>query len=304
MEASTKAGKTQGCLLWLLDQALASTVVGENYWWVAPVFAQAAIAYKRLKRQIPAHLCKTNDTDKTITLFNGAVIWFKSGDSPDNLYGDDVKAAVVDEASRLKEDSWHAVRSVLTKTRGRVRIIGNVKGRKNWFYVMARKAQQGDPDMAFHKITALDAVAAGVLDGEEIEDARRLLPDNVFRELYLAEPSDDGGNPFGMKAIRDCVANTLERPKAGKFYFVGVDLAKSVDFTVAIAMDENGRVVGFDRWQSSWDETMRRVQAFASYWNKAKICADATGVGDPIVEQLQSMEYIEMPEYHYTCQAR
>lgn len=60
--------------------------------------------------------------------------------------------------------------------------------------------------MRYTKITALDAVNAGVLDEEEIEDARRTLPEAVYRELYLAEPSDDGGNPFGIVAIGDCIA--------------------------------------------------------------------------------------------------
>src|SRR5207302_1736063 len=126
-----------------------------------------------------------------ITLANGAVLWFKSAEKPDNLYGEDVYAAVVDEASRVREEAWHAVRSTLTATRGPIRIIGNVKGRKNWAYRMARRAESGEPGMHYARITAADAVQAGVLDAAEIEDARATLPESVFRELYEAEPSDD-----------------------------------------------------------------------------------------------------------------
>jgi len=50
--------------------------------------------------------------------------------------------------------------------------------------------------MHYARITAKDAVAAGVLDQEEIDDARATLPATVFQELYEAEPSDDEGNPF------------------------------------------------------------------------------------------------------------
>jgi hypothetical protein len=32
-------------------------------------------------------------------------------------------------------------------------------------------------------------------------DEQATLPEHVFRELYLAEPSDDEGNPFGLEAI-------------------------------------------------------------------------------------------------------
>jgi hypothetical protein len=65
-------------------------------------------------------------------VFNRAVIRFKSGEKTDSLYDEDVWAAVLDEASRMREEAFHAIRSTLTATRGKVRLIGNAKGRKNW----------------------------------------------------------------------------------------------------------------------------------------------------------------------------
>lgn len=201
IEASTKAGKTVGCLIWLFEQAFAYGQAGRSYWWVAPVYPQAEIAYRRMKRAIHRSLYKSNDTERRIELPNGALIWFKSGEKPDNLFGEDVYAAVVDEASRIREESWHALRSTLTATQGPVRIIGNVKGRGNWFYHMARRAQRGAPGHHYAKITAADAVAAGILSAAEIEDARATLPESVFQELYLAEPGDMSGlvyRAFGL----------------------------------------------------------------------------------------------------------
>lgn len=130
------------------------------------------------------------DTDQSIELFNGSKIWFKSGVNPDNLYGEDVYAAVVDEASRVKKEAWHAVRSTLTATRGPIRIIGNVRGTDNWMYDLARQAETGaDPSRSYARLTAYDAVAGGVIHPDEIEDAKRDLPEDVFNELYLALPS-------------------------------------------------------------------------------------------------------------------
>ncbi len=281
IEASTKAGKTVGCMAWILDRAWTYGKPGRNFWWVAPVSDQAAIAFKRIRlglAMMPKPI--VNLTNKTIILPNGATLWFKSGDKPDSLYGDDVYAAVIDEASRVKEDAWHAVRSTLTKTRGPVRIIGNVKGRRNWAYHMARKAESGAPDMAYHKLTALDAVAGGVLSAEEVEDARRTLPDHVFRELYLAEPSDDGGNPFGMAAIAACVMPLSTDPPI----CWGWDLAKSHDWTVGIALDAAGHVCRFERWQGPWNDTKRRIIASTS---NVPALVDSTGVGDPVLEDLQ-----------------
>lgn len=280
IEASTKAGKTVGCIAWLFEQAAIHGAPGRNYWWVAPIFPQAKIAFRRMKRGLPQEVFTSHEQDMTITLINGAVIWFKSADKPDGLYGEDVFAAVIDEASRVKEDAWYAVRSTLTATNGPVRIIGNVKGRKNWFYNLARKAEGGERNMSFAKLTAYDAVQAGVLNAEEIEDARRQLPEQVFNELYLAIPSDDGGNPFGLGAIRRCVSPlSTADPKAW-----GIDLAKSVDWTVGIALDEQGAACRFDRFQSPWEETFRRIK---TTMGKPRALVDSTGVGDPVVERLQ-----------------
>src|SRR5579859_6390590 len=49
VEASTKTGKTVAMLIWLLEQAMRGKP-GWNYWWVAPVYPQAKIAYRRLRR--------------------------------------------------------------------------------------------------------------------------------------------------------------------------------------------------------------------------------------------------------------
>jgi phage FluMu gp28-like protein len=244
------------------------------------VFSQCEIAYGRLKRGLPQFTRKPNDSDLTITLGNGAQIVFRSGENPDRLYGEDVYAAVIDEASRMREESWHAIRSTLTATHGPVRIIGNVKGRKNWAYRLARRAESGDADMHYSKITAYDAVDAGILSAGEVEDARAVLPAHVFKELYEAEPSDDQGNPFGIDAIHACIAPESDEPAA----WWGWDLAKSVDWTVGIGLDKHGRVSEFHRFQADWRQTNLRIR---SVTESVPALVDATGVGDPVVEELQ-----------------
>jgi phage terminase large subunit-like protein len=135
IEASTKSGKTAGAIAWLFELALGGKP-GWNYWWVAPIALQARIAFNRMRQHYTGpsgrSIFTANLTDHTLTLPNEAVIAFRSGDHPDSLHGEDVHAAVIDEASRFKQDAWHAIRSTLTATRGPIRIIGNVKGRKNW----------------------------------------------------------------------------------------------------------------------------------------------------------------------------
>lgn len=288
IEASTKSGKTAGCIVWQMDQFLQDTV-GREHWWVAPVSGQAKIAYRRGKKMLqrafrkaghsPEKYIGTHETDRVITFIPTGSRWvFQTGEKPDNLYGEDVEDAVLDEASRMRREAWHAMRSTLTATRGPMRAIGNVKGRKNWFYKMSRLAEQGRDGHEFHRLTAWDAVSAGVLDEAEILDAKASLPDHVFRELYLAEPADDGSNPFGQDAIERQVAPmSTGRPVAW-----GWDLAKSVDWTVGIALDAEGSVCRLVRFQAPWEATISRIKAETS----SPALVDSTGVGDPIMERL------------------
>lgn len=296
VEASTKAGKTAACLVWIIEQALQGKS-GQDFWWICPVYGQAKIAFRRLKAGLPKESYTANESELTLTLINGARIVCKSAEKPDNLYGEDVYAAVFDEASRAREEAWHALRSTLTATRGKVRIIGNVKGRKNWAYKLARKAESGEPGMSYQKITAYDAIDAGILSEDEIEDARRQLPDNVFRELYLAEPSDDEGNPFGIIAIQDCIAPLSSSPPV----CFGVDLAKSTDYTVIIGLDANKTVCVFERFQKSWNETIGTVRRVCG---GTKALVDSTGVGDAVLESLQKDNCYNFEGFKFTAPSK
>lgn len=278
IEASTKAGKTLGCLVWQMGRALSDR---GNHWWVAPVYAQARMAWERAKAMLPAAtVIGTNRTELTITLTNGSVWHFRSGEKPDNLYGEDVKSCVIDEASRCRPEVWYAVRSTLTATGGPVRVIGNVRGRGTWHYMLARRAESGEPDHHYAKLTAYDAVEGGVVSREEVEDARRQLPDHVFRELYLAEASDDGANPFGLEALTQCAQ---PMPDTEPMVW-GFDVARVTDWTVGVGIDREGQVCRVERWRSSWADTVDRIVALCG---KTPGYVDATGVGDVIAETLR-----------------
>ena len=287
IEASTKSGKTAGCMIWLMEQALLHGKDGQNFWWIAPVYSQAKMVHRRIIRSVQTDnsfdaksLYKTNNSELAIEFDNGAKIVCKSADNPDSLYGEDVYGAVIDEATRCKEESWFAVRSTLTATQGKLRIIGNVKGRRNWAYNLARRAETGEKNWHYARITAYDAVSAGVIAKEEVEDARQMLPQNIFQELYEAIPSEDGGNPFGIDSIRSCIGELSNEEPA----WWGWDLARSQDYTWGIALDSQMRVCRNIRFQKQWNQT---IQHIVKEVGDTECLVDATGVGDAVVEDLQ-----------------
>ena len=213
IEASTKSGKTTGCIVWLFEQALQGKD-GDNCWWVAPTYTIAKIAYRRMKRYIkPREFYIENKAELTLTLLNGVTIFFKGADNPDSLYGEDVIAAVLDEATRMKEDAWYAVFTTLSATEGKCKIIGNVKGTNNWVYKLARESEPGSkPDWKYFKLTAIDAVNAGIMKQSIVDEAERTLPKGIFLELYFGIPFVNSADKFcysfdETKHIKSCVWN-------------------------------------------------------------------------------------------------
>lgn len=278
IDGSTKSGKTQGAIVWQMGLVLSRPGV---HWWVAPVYQQTKVAYRRVIKMLPRTTIKrVSLTALEIELTNGSLWQFRSAEKPDNLYGEDVVSAVIDEASRCRNESWIAVRSTLTATGGPIRAIGNVRGRTNWHYQMGRRAEAGDVDHHYAKLTALDAVAGGVMRQAELDDARRVLPDHVFRELYMCEPADDGGNPFGIEAIAQCVGPLSTAPAV----VYGLDYARVADWTVLIGLDRHGRVCDFHRFRAAMSETADRV---ARIVGSTPGYFDATGVGDALVDELR-----------------
>lgn len=290
-EASPKAGKTMSHIEWWLDRG--SKRGFGNSWWVATVSSVANIAFRRTLARLRGYLDSghgpirisdpypfiANKSERFIEAF-GVTFWFKSADEPDTLYGDDVYDAVGDEITRWKEAAWEALYTTLVATRGHAKLIGNVKGRKNFAYRLARKAEAGEPNWAYHKLTAWDAIQGGVIDKEVVEQARRDLTPERFAELFEATAASDEGNPFGIDIIhRQSIASLAEGPVVAW----GWDLAKSVDWTVGIGLNASGQVARLERFQRSWADTERviidDVNAFA--------LIDSTGVGDPVVESMQ-----------------
>lgn len=286
-EAATKVGKTASHIVWLFEQAL-TLKTNQRVWWIAPTIGQAKIAFDRMKVQITDRSIFTaNETLRTITLVTGGIIEFKTAEKPDNLYGDDVYASVFDEFTRARESAWFALRSTLTATGGKCKFIGNVKGKKNWGHKLAMKAKAGEENFEYFKITAYDAANEGMRtkDGrpfiDEIESAKKELPEAVFNELYLAIPNDDASNPFGNDYIKRVIKDYQFEESA----CFGIDLAKSYDYAVIVGLSKNGKISMMDRWQSDWGSTKRRI--IEKIGNKPTLI-DSTGVGDPIVEEIQT----------------
>lgn len=132
-------------------------------------------------------------------------------------------------------------------------------------------------------MTYRDAIRAGVLDPEDIADARRTLPENKFKALYLAEADDGTGNPFGDSHIEKCIIPGLSTLPPVAY---GIDLAKKQDYLVIIGLDSNGHMCRFFRWQGiAWRDSIKKIHNIVG--EDVPALVDSTGVGDPVLEELK-----------------
>lgn len=287
VEASTKTGKTFSMIYWIFEMAhgfqngkkVLDVKAGMNFWWVAPVYSQAKIAFDRLWRVVAkSGLYTRNKSELTITTPLGSVIAFKTALDPDNLYGEDVYGAVFDEFTRSKQESWYALRSTLTATKAKCKFIGNYKGNSNWGHQLALKAET-DTNYEYFRVTAYDAVNAGILEADEVEQARRDLPLFMFKALYLAEGDIDSARLISDDKINDLYTNSFVSD--GKKYLTA-DLAFQGSDKFVIWIWSGLRIIDYrviDK--STGKEIEDTIKSLAQKHNipRSHICYDADGVG-------------------------
>lgn len=167
--------------------------------WVAPSHSQARMALDMMASIIPREYREVNRTLSEIYLPNGSKIVFRSGERWDNLRGDGLVCAVLDEAAFLDERVWtEAVRPALSDHKGEALLISTFNG-ENWFYQYFRRGIEEDNDQwASWRFLTLDNP---FIDPAEVEEAKRNLPREVFEQEYEASPMAFSGAVFDSAKI-------------------------------------------------------------------------------------------------------
>jgi len=274
-----------------LSQILGITeaLKGGSVAYVTPTYGLAQVFFERLTKTLPF---KNNISKLKIYCPNEGSIEFFTGERLDNLRGRKFHLVIIDEAAFISdlEDGWsNSIRPTLTDYEGRAVFLSTPRG-KNFFYSLFMK--QGENDWQSFKFSTYDNPH---INPREIDDARIQLPDVVFNQEYLADPAENSANPFGNAFIRRCIKPL----SAQTIVCYGIDLAKSVDFTVIIGLDKSGNVAYFDRFQLDWHNTKETIKRLPP----APIIVDSTGVGDPILEDLLR-EGVNIEGLKFTSQSK
>ncbi len=292
--------------------------------WTAPVYTNVRIGMEEMMRAC-GHVVNFTESRMEADFPNGSKIYFRSLEKPDNARGYTAGKVAIDEAAFCDPDAYYGViRPMVMDTGGEIDFIFTPNG-LNWMYDLEQSAladiqKKGEKSewSVFHAPT----LGVEIMDGrlvraphpfenpfipfEEIEEMFRTMPERMFRQEVLAEYVSDTGSVFSRveRAIRHGEKEN-EPPNSRYSYQMGVDIARSHDFTViTIVRKQDLRQVYFERFnQISWERIYNRIADAAHKYN-AVCVLDATGsAGDAQSEELRRRGVSVIP-YRLTAQSK
>jgi len=279
--------------------------------WVAPIYAQTKVGFKYCKKILPpAPHTKVDNHDLSLTLTAlDSRVEFKSGKFPEDLEGEGIHGGyILDECAKMTEQVYASAKTTVTITRSPMLAISTPRG-KNWFYSKCMEAKE-EMEWAINKgvapakifITAPSTMNP-LVSQEQVDQAKRSMPDRLFRQYYLADFIDDGSVFTGYRDIlygpdiwtEGASQRWLSPEYDGNTVVIGADWAKTQDYTVFTAFDiVTNKMVGFERFHKTpYTEAIRKLVLFSRKFKDVIVVKhDKTGLGGVIDDQLS---YTDLP---------
>ena len=224
-------------LYWLLQKP------NQKGCWISPIYNQAKKVFQELSDASASIVQSSNKAELTLKFLNGSTLQFLSSERPDSVRGFSFHYMVVDEAAYVNERGFEtAILPTLTALGKKCLVISTPKS-KNWFYkYYLRGLDDHDEYISFRG----QSTDNPYIDQSFIAEQRLSLPDDIFRQEYLAEFTDAGSEVF--RGIDNaCVVNQYVNGDKVSRCFVGIDTGLSNDYSVLCIMNEAGRVLLIDR---------------------------------------------------------
>jgi hypothetical protein len=254
--------------------------------WVSPVYSQAKKVFDALDKATGDSGLVTNShkSNFTIKFINGSIIYFKSGERPDSIRGFTLDYLIVDEAAFLKDEVWNQVLKPTILVKGKkVLFISTPKG-KNYLYSLSIRGNDDEQGQyLFLKGSSYDTP---FISEDELNEAKRSLPEDIFRQEILGEFIDSGGEVF-VDIDRYCVLPYYYSRDSKRKYWAGVDFGRQNDYSVLTIFDDLGNLVYFYRErQKPWGEIINHIATKLREYD-AQTQVEVNSIGDVLYEQLK-----------------
>lgn len=257
------------------------------YWHIFPTYSEAKDAVWRdphmIFSMIPEHMiAKRNDSELVITFRNGSLLQLLGSDNPDSLRGSGPVGVVLDEFATMKFEAWQVIEPILRANGGWAWFIGTPKG-KNHLHEFFQRGLKGHKDW---KSFFLTADRSGLFTKEQLDETQHSMTQKMFQQEMMCNFLETEGTVF--RGVREAMTSKVETPRAGHLYIMGCDLAKVTDFTALTVYDRiRNNQVYQEKFQTiEWPFQKKKIAALSKNYNSALVKLDATGLGDPIADDL------------------
>lgn len=267
-------------------------------WIIEPTSTELPTIWRKFRKIVPkGWITDKSGTEKQPNWYKigNIIVQFRSADRPERLVAEGLRSVWIDEAGMVKGRTWNeSVRPTLIDYRAPALITGTPKGR-NWFYKVSTKGF--DPEnskyQTFHGISYENPF----IPASEINELASDMPRRIYQQEIMAKFLDDSASVF--RGVEKIIGKLSTEPTI----VVGVDLAKAEDFTVLIGLDAKGNVTFIDRFNTiSWPLQKKRIVSKAKKTG-AFFLIDSTGLGDPIVDDLEVAD-VNCEGYQFTNKSK
>lgn len=285
-----RSGKDKVCFNYMVKRACER--VG-TYFYFLPEYSQARkviwdnidIDGFKMIDHIPLELRKkTNDTTLKIELVNGSVIQLLGADTfAKSGVGTNPVGVVMSEYSVNNPEVWNFIRPILTVNGGWIIFNFTPRGQNHAFKLL--EIARANPNEWFSEVLTIEDTKVLTKDDMDRERRDGMSEAMIDQEYYCK--FIESATSFYKRIDEVCVAQE-KVPDPLHFYQMGVDLAKYQDYTAISVIDLNTfEQVSLERFnQVDWNLQKAKIEAAYHKWGRPKGFIDATGVGDPIVEDL------------------
>jgi len=306
----SRSGKTQAGAPEFARMVLGSRP-GSLSWIIAPHYALLQEAERQFLEVLESISYKGgllrshNSHQHTMQLVGKRRVDGKSADRPDTLRAVTLDGgAWADEAAFLKPEAHYRIRTRISASGTRVIYTTTPNGRE-YVYDEAQKGgltletpygetQRWTPDGGYF-VSWRPSWYFPWVPRTEIKGLKKTLPKLDFDREFGALFTATGNRAFHN--IEDVL--TREIPPTGKDIpapVIGVDLARHHDWTFAVVMNGDGRVISLKRWQDvEWGVQRFRIAGLAKQWENAAIVIDSSNIGSVIEEDLRNAGLVVYP---------
>lgn len=257
------------------------------YWHIFPTYSEGKDTVWRDPNMffhfIPTELIKRrNETELVVEFINGSIYQVKGGEDFERLRGPGPLGCVFDEFGTMRFEAWQVVEPALRAKDGWAWFIGTPHG-KNHFHQFY---QRGLGEHKNWKSFFLKADTSGIFTEEALGEAKKSMTQKMFGQEMMCDWLENEGTVF--RAVREAMTSHVESPKSAHLYVIGADLAKVTDFTVLTVYDRiHNNQVYQEKFQTlEWPFQKAKIAALSKHYNNALVKIDATGLGDPIADDL------------------